>query len=108
LTSLLAACSALAEVKLASPFTSHMVLQREMKVPVWGTAAPGEEVTVEFAGQKKSTKTGADGKCNDWFIDPIGLDRAVARLNRKSSKPNKPNTHEGTFYLRFRIHLTRP
>ena len=51
-----------AEVKLASPFTDHMVLQRDKKVPVWGTASPGESVTVEFAGQKKSVKAGADGK----------------------------------------------
>ena len=56
----------LAEVKLASPFTSHMVLQRDMKVPVWGTAEAGEEVTVEFAGQKQSVKAGADGK---WRVD---------------------------------------
>jgi sialate O-acetylesterase len=31
-----------------------------MKVPVWGMAAPGEEVTVSFDGQKQSTK--ADDK----------------------------------------------
>src|SRR5476651_2536937 len=55
-----------AEVKLASPFTSHMVLQREMKVPVWGTAESGEVVTVEFAGQKISVTAGADGK---WRVD---------------------------------------
>ncbi|MBC8095798.1 MAG: sialate O-acetylesterase [Akkermansiaceae bacterium] len=55
-----------AEVKLASPFTSHMILQRDAKVPVWGTAAPDEEVTVEFAGQKRSIKAGTDGK---WRID---------------------------------------
>lgn len=52
----------LAEVKLASPFTSHMVLQSGMKVPVWGTAEPGETITVEFAGQKLSTAADADGK----------------------------------------------
>ncbi len=55
-----------AEVKLASPFTSHMVLQRDAKVPVWGTAEPGEEVTVEFAGQKRSVMTGSNGQ---WRID---------------------------------------
>ena len=55
-----------AEVKLASPFTSHMVLQRDMKVPVWGTADAGEDVTVEFAGQKVSATAGADGK---WRVD---------------------------------------
>lgn len=43
-----------AEVKLAKPFTPHMVLQRGMDVPVWGTAAPGEKVTVTFSGQSKS------------------------------------------------------
>ena len=43
---LAAAGPALAEVKLASPFTDHMVLQRDRKVPVWGTADPGEKVTV--------------------------------------------------------------
>jgi sialate O-acetylesterase len=58
---LLGASQALAEVKLASPFTDHMVFQRDKKVPVWGTADPGENVTVEFAGQKKSVKAGADG-----------------------------------------------
>src|SRR5450432_3899793 len=62
----------LAEVKLASPFTSHMVLQREMKVPVWGTADAGEQVAVEFAGQKKSATAGADGK---WRVD---LDALIA------------------------------
>jgi sialate O-acetylesterase len=51
-----------AEVQLASPFTSHMVLQCDMNVPVWGTADAGEKVTVEFAGQKISTTADADGK----------------------------------------------
>ena len=55
-----------AEVRLASPFTSHMVLQREVKVPVWGTAAAGETVTVEFAGQKKSTMAAASG---EWRVE---------------------------------------
>jgi sialate O-acetylesterase len=54
-----------AEVKLASPFTSHMVLQRDLKVPVWGTAESGEEVTVEFAGQKKSATADTDGH---WLV----------------------------------------
>ncbi len=51
-----------AEVRLASPFTSHMVLQRDMKVPVWGSAEAGEKITVEFAGQKVSTTADAAGK----------------------------------------------
>jgi len=58
--------SARATVELASPFTSHMVLQCDAKVPVWGWAAPGETVTVEFASQKVTTQAGADGH---WRVD---------------------------------------
>jgi len=50
-----------AEVKPASIFTDNMVLQREIKVPVWGTAAPGEKVTVQFAGQKVEAVADAAG-----------------------------------------------
>ena len=53
------------ELKLAGVFSDHMVLQRERAVPVWGSADPGEKVTVEFAGQKQSTAAGADGK---WIV----------------------------------------
>jgi len=73
-TLLLTASPLLAEVKLASPFTSHMVLQRDMKVPVWGVADAGENVTVEFAGQKISTTAGADGK---WRVDLKPLDASA-------------------------------
>jgi sialate O-acetylesterase len=62
----LAPC-AMAEVRLASPFTSHMVLQRDMKVPVWGTADAGETVTVVFAGQKLSAQADADGNWRAYF-----------------------------------------
>jgi sialate O-acetylesterase len=55
-----------AVVQIASPFTSHMVLQQDATVPVWGTAERGEDVTVEFAGQKKTVRAGADGK---WRVD---------------------------------------
>jgi len=41
------------EVKLPPHFSDHMVLQRDMKVPVWGTADPGEEATVAFAAEGK-------------------------------------------------------
>ncbi|MEO7414968.1 MAG: sialate O-acetylesterase [Opitutaceae bacterium] len=75
---LLTAGGLLAEVKLASPFTSHMVLQREMPVPVWGTAAAGESVTVEFAGQKKSGTAGADGK---WRINLDSLATSAEARN---------------------------
>jgi hypothetical protein len=57
-------------IELGAPFCDNAVLQREMKVPVWGWSKPGVEVTVEFAGQKKSATAGKDGK---WMVelDPL-------------------------------------
>ena len=53
---------AAADVKLPALFTDHAVLQRDMQVPVWGWADPGEEVKVSIAGQEHTTKADADGK----------------------------------------------
>ena len=64
---LLTASPVLAEVRLASPFTSHMVLQRDLKVPVWGTAEAGEKITVEFAGQKILATGGRKRPSGAWI-----------------------------------------
>src|SRR5262245_52266318 len=53
---------AAAEVKLPPVLSSHMVLQRDMPVPIWGTAKSGEKVTVEFRGQTKTAEADKDGK----------------------------------------------
>jgi len=68
-----------AEVRTAAPFGDNMVLQRECVVPVWGTARPGEKVTVSFAGQDKSATTGDDGK---WMVklDPLKACKTPAEL----------------------------
>jgi len=43
-------------------FSEGCVLQRDLPLPVWGTAAPGEQVTVAIAGQSKTVTAGADGR----------------------------------------------
>jgi sialate O-acetylesterase len=63
-----------AEVRLASPFTDHMVLQRDRAIPVWGAAEPGEQVTVEFGGQKQTATAGLDGK---WRLSLTALPASV-------------------------------
>jgi sialate O-acetylesterase len=57
-------------LRLPSIFSDHMVLQCDHAVPVWGRAEPDAEVTVEFAGQTRTTTTGAAGK---WTVklDPL-------------------------------------
>lgn len=52
-------------VQLGAPFHDHAILQRGMAVPIWGWSKPGTNVTVEFAGQKKSATAGQDGK---WMV----------------------------------------
>ncbi|HEY0946585.1 MAG TPA: GDSL-type esterase/lipase family protein [Opitutaceae bacterium] len=52
----------LTAVELAPVFTDHMVLQAHRAVPVWGTGTPGENVTVEFAGQRQTTTADTAGR----------------------------------------------
>ena len=54
-----------ADVRLPEVFSDHLVLQQGVPVSVWGWAAPGEEVTVSFAGQNIATHAGADGR---WMV----------------------------------------
>jgi sialate O-acetylesterase len=51
-----------ADVKLPPVFSNHMVLQRGLALPIWGTASPGEEVTVSIADQQQITKADEQGK----------------------------------------------
>ncbi len=53
--------SSRADVTLPAVIGSHMVLQRAQSCPIWGWADPGEEVAVEFAGQKVRAVAAADG-----------------------------------------------
>ena len=68
--SLAVSLTATADVKMSKMFGNGMVLQRELPVPIWGEADPGEQVSVNFAGQGKSVITGEDGK---WqvVLDPL-------------------------------------
>lgn len=51
-----------AEVTLPKLFTSHMVLQRNMPVHIWGMAAPDEGVTVTFRDETKMTSADSLGR----------------------------------------------
>ena len=65
--------SASAKIEMGTPFSDGAVLQRGMKVPVWGKVLPelnsslARPVTVSFAGQTKSTV--ADPVTGVWKIE---------------------------------------
>ena len=54
-----------AQVRLPRLISDGMVLQRNTDLKIWGWAAPGENVTVEFGGKQYTTKTDGSG---EWMI----------------------------------------
>jgi len=66
----LCAAQAATAVQPADALGDHMVLQRGKAAPVWGTAKPGEQVAVTFAGQRKAAVADAQGR---WIVrlDPM-------------------------------------
>ncbi len=62
---LLAGFIVVSQPLLPEIFSSNMVLQRGMPVPVWGTASPNKNVTVSLASGKATAKTDAKG---NWKI----------------------------------------
>lgn len=50
-----------ASVKLPFLLSDHMVLLKSAKTPLWGTADPGEQVTVTLGAQTASAVAGPDG-----------------------------------------------
>ncbi len=52
--------TASATVSLPNVFGDNMVLQRDMENPVWGTAGPGESITITLNGKTVKTTAGKD------------------------------------------------
>lgn len=77
-----------AELRLATLFGDHMVLQRDKPLPVWGWSDPGEALTLEFAGQSKSLKANPDGK---WAanLEPLEASAEARTLVVRSTTGNR-------------------
>jgi sialate O-acetylesterase len=65
--SLLLLCTSpiFSQITLPKILGHNMVLQQQKKVPVWGTATPGEKITVTFAKQTKTTVANQSG---NWSV----------------------------------------
>ena len=70
---------------VASIFNDGAVLQCEMRVNVWGTAKPGETVTVVFSGQRKSAVASEGGR---WrlVLDPLKVSSEPKLLTASTEK----------------------
>ena len=69
-TALLLAGPAAGDAELARLFGDGAVLQRGVPVPVWGTAEPGQHVTVSVGGRTASATAGEDGRWRA-VLDPL-------------------------------------
>jgi sialate O-acetylesterase len=58
--------AATAQIKLPAIFSDNMVLQRNAKIPIWGMAKPGQQITVKIHQQSKMATTDRDGR---WRVD---------------------------------------
>jgi len=61
----LAAPHARADARLPKFFSSHMVLQRDMPIHIWGEAAPGEQVEVSL---ETATASARGNKLGRWSV----------------------------------------
>jgi len=80
-----------AEVKLPGIFGDHMVLQRDTSVPVWGSAAPDEAVTVTAGSVTASTKADKDGK---WIVHLDKLPLSATPIELDVNGTNKITFHD--------------
>ncbi len=65
LLALAVSCSLSSQVRLPKLISDGMVLQRGDSTKIWGWAAPGEEVRVDFIGNNYQTRADASG---EWLI----------------------------------------
>ena len=84
---------ATADVTIPPMFSDGAVLQRHQEVPVWGTAAPGEQVMVGFAGQELSTSADAEG---NWLVHlaPLGATTGFMHSDQRQPGSNRARATE--------------
>ena len=61
------ALSAHAGIVLPHILTDHMVVQRGFPVHLWGSASPGEQVSVQFRGETRATQADTAGQWSVFF-----------------------------------------
>ena len=82
---LLCAANTRAAVRTARIFSDHMVLQRELPVPIWGKADAGKAVTIQFAGQTAKAKSDSDGRWKVW-LKPLNANSTGCELKVSSGE----------------------
>jgi hypothetical protein len=87
-----------AKIVPSALFSDHAVLQRDKPIYVWGEASSAEEVTVSFAGQSHTTRTGPNGH---WQI-------TLTPLAANAEPAIMTITGENTLEVKDIYHRTQP
>ncbi|MFK7743108.1 MAG: sialate O-acetylesterase [Planctomycetota bacterium] len=80
-------CLAQAPLTLASLLTDHAVLQRDMPVPIWGTADRGATVAVLFADQEQKATADANGR---WRVQLNAMPGSLQPRTLTVRSPGQP------------------
>lgn len=86
-------------VELPRVFADGMVLQRGQPLPVWGRAAPGAQVRVDFAGKQATAKADANG---DWRAELPALPAGgpyTLRVDDKAAPAQLSDVYVGEVWL---------
>ena len=91
---------AMAELTVASPFTDNAVLQRNMPVPVWGTADAATTITVKFGDQQKSSIADKDG---NWKVQlaqmPASFESRTLEISNNTNRISLTNVVVGEVWI---------
>lgn len=83
-------CCIHAQIKLPQLIRDSMILQRDMKINVWGWASAGEKVNVKFSSKTYKTTRGNDGK---WMLQLAPM-KAGGPYTMEISGKNKIVLHD--------------
>lgn len=71
-------------LQTAAIFQDGMILQREKPVTVWGTAAPGAQVTAEIQGKNAAGTAGEDGAWSVTFAELAASESETLKIEAKT------------------------
>ena len=90
---------AVSQAILPEIFSSNMVLQRAMQVPVWGTASANKMGTVHLASTKATAKSDAKG---NWYLRLPALAAGgpfTLNIQSKNKRQTLQNIHIGDVWI---------
>lgn len=91
--------SLMARISLPQLFSDNMVLHHGKRIHVWGTASPGQAVTVSLFGDIIETGSAADGKWEVWYQPKMAGQRGELNITAGTEKLTLKNVMVGEVWI---------